>query len=43
MEKLRMTRDPAEDFAHPSLPPGHPLRPHVLYRMTRDAWHDLAA
>lgn len=33
MEKLGMTRDPAEDFDHPSLPEGHPLRRHVLYRL----------
>ena len=35
MEKLGMTRDPAEDFdfEHPRLPPGHPLRRHVLYRL----------
>jgi RimJ/RimL family protein N-acetyltransferase len=39
MEKLGMRRDPREDFGHPSLPPGHPLRPHVLYRIRRDAWH----
>lgn len=32
MEKLGMTRDPGEDFDHPELPPGHPLRRHVLYR-----------
>ncbi|MEW6283136.1 MAG: GNAT family N-acetyltransferase [Candidatus Eremiobacterota bacterium] len=32
MEKLGMTRDPADDFLHPRLPEGHPLRPHVLYR-----------
>ncbi len=32
MEKLGMTRDPEEDFDHPSLPEGHPLRRHVLYR-----------
>ncbi len=37
MEKLGMTRDPAEDFdfEHPRLPPGHPLRRHVLYRLQR--------
>jgi RimJ/RimL family protein N-acetyltransferase len=37
MEKLGMTRDPAEDFDfdHPLLPPGHPLRRHVLYRLQR--------
>lgn len=32
MERLEMRRDPAEDFAHPGLPAGHPLAPHVLYR-----------
>jgi len=37
MEELGMTRDPAEDFdfEHPRLPPGHPLRRHVLYRLRR--------
>jgi ribosomal-protein-alanine N-acetyltransferase len=38
MEKLGLRRDPSEDFEHPSLPPGHPLRPHVLYRVRRDEW-----
>lgn len=33
MEKLSMTYDPADDFDHPSLPEGHPLRRHVLYRV----------
>lgn len=37
MEKLGMTRDPADDFEHPSLPEGHPLRRHVLYRIRRPA------
>jgi RimJ/RimL family protein N-acetyltransferase len=32
MHRLEMSRDPAEDFEHPALPPGHPLRRHVLYR-----------
>lgn len=32
MERLGMVRDPADDFDHPRLPQGHPLRPHVLYR-----------
>lgn len=37
MERLGMTRDPAEDFDfdHPRLPPGHPMREHVLYRIRR--------
>jgi RimJ/RimL family protein N-acetyltransferase len=33
MERLGMRRDPAEDFAHPALPAGHPLTLHVLYRI----------
>jgi RimJ/RimL family protein N-acetyltransferase len=33
MERLGMTRDPADDFDHPRLPDGHPLRRHVLYRL----------
>lgn len=33
MERLGMTRDPAEDFDHPAMPEGHPLRRHVLYRL----------
>lgn len=35
MRRLGMTRDPADDFEHPNVPPGHPLRPHVLYRLRR--------
>ena len=33
MEKLGMVRDLADDFDHPKLPPGNPLRRHVLYRI----------
>jgi RimJ/RimL family protein N-acetyltransferase len=32
MERLGMSRDPADDFDHPRLTEGHPLRRHVLYR-----------
>jgi RimJ/RimL family protein N-acetyltransferase len=32
MERIGMTRAPADDFDHPALPEGHPLRRHVLYR-----------
>jgi ribosomal-protein-alanine N-acetyltransferase len=32
MKRIGMVRDPAEDFDHPSLPEGSPLRRHVLYR-----------
>jgi RimJ/RimL family protein N-acetyltransferase len=35
MEKLGMTRSPSDDFDHPALPEGHPLRRHVLYRLAR--------
>jgi hypothetical protein len=34
MQKLGMTHDPGDDFDHPSVAEGHPLRPHVLYRLT---------
>ncbi len=37
MEKLGMTHDPNEDFDHPLLPTGHPLRRHVLYRLERES------
>ena len=40
MEKLGMTRDPAEDFEHPRLPEGHPLRRHVLYRLRREQFRE---
>ena len=33
MERLGMRRAPVDDFLHPGLPEGHPLRPHVLYRL----------
>jgi RimJ/RimL family protein N-acetyltransferase len=35
MENIGMVHDPAADFDHPNLPAGHPLRPHVLYRINR--------
>lgn len=35
MERIGMHRDPADDFDHPKVPEGHPLRRHVLYRMTK--------
>lgn len=38
MERLGMTHDPAEDFDHPNLPVGDPLRRHVLYRISRSAY-----
>jgi len=38
MERLGMTRDPADDFDHPRVPEGSPLRRHVLYRLSADHW-----
>jgi len=38
MDRIGMTHDPRDDFEHPALPEGHRLRPHVLYRIGRDAW-----
>ena len=36
MDRLGMTRDPADDFDHPRVPVG-PLRRHVLYRLRAPA------
>ena len=36
MRRLGMTHDPADDFEHPRVAPGSPLRRHVLYRLTKD-------
>ena len=33
IERLGMTREPADDFEHPGVPEGHPMRRHVLYRI----------
>ena len=35
MERIGMTRDPADDFDHPNVPDGHRVKPHVLYRISR--------
>ena len=40
MEKIGLTHDPADDFDHPTVPPGHRIQRHVLYRMSRDAWRE---
>ena len=36
MVKIGMRHHPDDDFDHPRLEPGHPLRAHVLYRITTD-------
>ncbi|CAM6053594.1 unnamed protein product [Sphagnum tenellum] len=33
MEKIGMIHDPKDDFDHPKLADGHPLKRHVLYRI----------
>ena len=38
MGRLGMRRSPEDDFDHPALPEGHPLRRHVLYRLSRRQW-----
>jgi ribosomal-protein-alanine N-acetyltransferase len=38
MERLGMRRDPNEDFDYPTLPEGHPLRRHVLYRLASGSY-----
>ena len=42
MRRVGMTHDPADDFDHPRLPPGHRLRRHVLHRITAAAWAEAA-
>lgn len=34
MERLGMSHDSRDDFDHPKIEPGHPLRRHVLYRVS---------
>jgi ribosomal-protein-alanine N-acetyltransferase len=43
MERLGMHHDPLDDFDHPRLPVGDPLRPHVLYRLDRTEWSSAGA
>lgn len=37
MERLGMRYHPEDDFEHPIIPRGSPLRPHVTYRIARPA------
>ena len=34
MKRIGMTHNPADDFDHPNVPEGNPLRRHVLYRIS---------
>ena len=36
MQRLGMLRDTSGDFDHPLIEGGHPLKPHVLYRLSKD-------
>lgn len=38
MERIGMTHNETDDFDDPRLPIGHPLRRHVLYRITHAQW-----
>jgi ribosomal-protein-alanine N-acetyltransferase len=38
MGRLGMRRSPSDDFEHPAIADGHPLRSHVLYRLRRADW-----
>ncbi len=40
MERLGMERQ-TETFAHPSIPIGHPLCEHYLYRLSREKWQSI--
>jgi RimJ/RimL family protein N-acetyltransferase len=41
MERIGMRRDKASDFNHPRVPDNHPLKRHILYRLTRSDWLEL--
>lgn len=38
MEKIGMHHDEVDDFDHPKLQKGHPLKRHVLYRINKTDW-----
>ena len=39
---IGMHRDPSDDFDHPNLAHGDPLRRHVLYRIGAEEWRAAA-
>jgi RimJ/RimL family protein N-acetyltransferase len=43
MERLGMKRAELDDFDHPLVPDGHPLKRRVLYRLQRTEWQQTAA
>ncbi|WP_454004175.1 GNAT family N-acetyltransferase [Alcaligenes sp. Marseille-Q7550] len=38
MTRIGLAHKKSDDFDHPALPEGHPLRRHVLYRLKREHW-----
>jgi RimJ/RimL family protein N-acetyltransferase len=40
MERIGM-RNMHQDFEHPGVPGGNALRPHCLYKITRDEWRGI--
>jgi RimJ/RimL family protein N-acetyltransferase len=38
MRRIGMRHSPEEDFDHPNIVAGHPLRRHVLYRLSAEEW-----
>jgi 3-dehydroquinate dehydratase/shikimate dehydrogenase len=38
MKKIGMKHNPADDFDHPKISKGHPLRRHVLYRINKQLY-----
>ncbi len=43
MQKIGMHHDSHDDFDHPKLVEGHPLRRHVLYRLGENEWRTLTS
>jgi ribosomal-protein-alanine N-acetyltransferase len=42
MQRIGMRRDPADDFDHPRVPDGSPLKRHMLYRIGRARWEEMS-
>jgi ribosomal-protein-alanine N-acetyltransferase len=42
MERIGMTHDPGDDFDHPRVPDGNPMKRHVLYRIDRARWEEMS-
>jgi RimJ/RimL family protein N-acetyltransferase len=38
MERIGMRREAVDDFDHPRIAEGHPMRRHLLYRLRRSEW-----